>query len=331
MPSFTLPNQIQFFYLDIGVPVKDDYSTFFIVHGHTYHSGLFFPLLSVGKARSHRIIVVNRREYPGSTPYNADELKVFAEGPDEARYKQLIDGGANLSLLLDGLVQSLSLPQTISIVGWSLGSTFALAMVASITTLPNGSRARLSKHVRRTIIWDAPSQPMGIPGKGYLPLPDVNLPPEVRGVEFGKWITGYFNHGDLSKRNFEELNERNHDASRIRTFEDLPPEELMAIVDLAPGPKCDTPLCEPPFCKVENEVVTRALFNPEVRTAWARMKIWHMICDRSIWNVITCWWILEQKVKAAKASELAINFTTVEGANHFFMWDDPEGYVEQHY
>ncbi len=105
--------------------------------------------------RSQRILLVNRRGYPGSTPYNVDELRTFAEGPDNARYSQLIDDGTNCALLLDGLIQSLSLPQEggVAVVGWSLGNKFTLAMIASIETLPEDVQVRLGMFVKRTIIW----------------------------------------------------------------------------------------------------------------------------------------------------------------------------------
>ncbi|KAF5372443.1 hypothetical protein D9757_009928 [Collybiopsis confluens] len=311
-------NRIRFYYQDSGAPSgNNNYLTFFIVHGHTYHSNLFLPVLLVGKSRGHRVILVNRREYSGSTPYTAEELAVFANGPDDARYKQLINDGAYLSLLLNGLIQSLSLPKRVSIVGWSLGNIFTLPMVASITTLPEDVRARLALHVKRTIIWDAPSHPMGIRKDAYIPLWDETLPPEERGKEFMKWLTNYFSHSKLSERNFDTLNKREHDPSRKRTFEDLPTEELFKIIHLPPGSKCDTPLCEPPFANVENKVVTEALFDPKVRQIWGDMKVWHMVGDNNPWNIIFCWWTLEAEVKKAKSQEPAIHFTINNGANHF--------------
>lgn len=99
---------------------------------------------------------MNRREYAGSTPYSEQELKVIAEGPDEARHDRLIADGADCALLLDGLIQSLSLPQKrggIAIVGWSLGNIFILSLLAAIKTLPEESQVRLNSSVKRAILW----------------------------------------------------------------------------------------------------------------------------------------------------------------------------------
>ncbi|KAJ3871571.1 hypothetical protein F5051DRAFT_457042 [Lentinula edodes] len=333
MPTYTLSNNVQFFYEDTGAPGAQEYTTFFVVHGHTYHSGLFKKLLQVAHSHSHRMIAVNRREYAGSTPYSEAELKVFAEGPDEERFKLLITEGANLALLLDGLIDSLSLPKNgdIAIVGWSLGNIFTIPLLASINTLPPQVRDRLGLHVKRTILWDAPSQPLGIesPPEAYNPLWDEELAPEARGVEFGKWLTYYFVHGDLSNHDMKEFNYRYNDPNKKRTFEDLPLEELFKIIDLSPGAKCDTPLCEPPFAKVERDIVKMALFDSKTRAAWRGMKVWHILGYANAWNVHLAAWKLEEQVHAAASLEPAVDFTILKGVNHFGMWDDPEALVNR--
>ncbi|KAJ3737782.1 hypothetical protein DFJ43DRAFT_1148945 [Lentinula guzmanii] len=328
MPIFTLPNHVRFFYEDSGVPAKEDYTTFFIIHGHTYHSGLFKLLLPVGLERNHRILLVNRRDYPQSSPYSAGELKVFAEGPDEARYAQLLNDGSDLALLLDRLIQSLSLPQSgVAIVSWSLGNVFGLPLLASITMLPVDTQARLGLFVKRTILWDAPCEPMGIPFPPgtYHPFLDDSTPVEDRGVVFAQWLTSYFPHGDLSKHDFSSLNQQDHDKTKKHSFEDLSREELFKIIDLAPGSRCDTHLCSPPYLGIEKKIMNKALYDPSVRAAWKNMKVWEMVGDQNPWNVIYCWWTWQEEVKAANTQDPAINFTVNPGANHFFMWDDPEG------
>ncbi|GAW03752.1 hypothetical protein LENED_005496 [Lentinula edodes] len=38
MPIFSSASDIQFYYADSGVPSISDYTTYFIVHGHSYHA-----------------------------------------------------------------------------------------------------------------------------------------------------------------------------------------------------------------------------------------------------------------------------------------------------
>lgn len=105
------------------------------------------------------MITINRRDYPGSTPYDKDELHVLAQGSDEQRLSLLLNEGLNLALLLDGLIVSLSLPSRVVIVGWSLGNLLVLSMLAAVSDLLSSSslhesvRERLALSVCKTILW----------------------------------------------------------------------------------------------------------------------------------------------------------------------------------
>lgn len=101
------------------------------------------------------MIAINRRDYPGSTSYTEAELDVFADGSDEQRVSLLLSEGTNLVLLLDGLIDSLSLPPKVVIVGWSLGNTYMMSMLTSISEslVPQSARERLALSVHKIIIW----------------------------------------------------------------------------------------------------------------------------------------------------------------------------------
>lgn len=45
MPTLTLPNGIEFFYIDSGIPSTPAYTTYFVIHGHSFHSGKSFCML----------------------------------------------------------------------------------------------------------------------------------------------------------------------------------------------------------------------------------------------------------------------------------------------
>lgn len=102
-----------------------------------------------------RIICVNRRGYPGSTPYTTDELKAVRHGSDEERTVFLEEEGFLLALFVDGLIRTLSLPKQggVSIAGWSMGVIYALALRASIVYFPNHLRLRLKAYVKSFILW----------------------------------------------------------------------------------------------------------------------------------------------------------------------------------
>ncbi|KAJ7780770.1 Alpha/Beta hydrolase protein [Mycena maculata] len=316
---------IQFAFTDTGAPANAaDYTTFILVHGHTYHAGVFQKLLPLAAASSVRIICINRREYQGSTPHTPEELRVYASGSDQERAVLMNEAGVNLALAIDGIIQKFELPSGVALAGWSLGNTFVMAAMSVITSLPDVARTRLQAAVKTIIMWDPPSQALGIasPPNAYVPLYDPEIEPAARGPAFGKWVASYFIHGDLSTHDPDKLNYRNADPERKATYEDMPFPELLTIVDFSVGDKCDTILTEPPFAATLATLVEKALFNPKVRAAWPNTKVAYMYGTANAWNVPFTVWDIEKRVETATGSAPII-FRPIKEANHFVMWEDP--------
>ncbi|KAK7039327.1 AB hydrolase-1 domain-containing protein [Favolaschia claudopus] len=329
MPTVHIPGKnLQFFFTDSGAPPDKlaDYTTFILVHGHTYHGAVFQKLLPLAASQTMRLICINRREYPGSTSHTADELAVYASGMEEERAVLMHQAGVNLALAIDGIIQQCDLPSAgdVAIAGWSLGNTFVLAAVEAIMDLPPPVRERLQSFVKTVIMWDPPCQALGIanPPKAYVPLYDEDLPPAARGPAFAKWVASYFVHGDLSTHDPNQLNYRDPDLLRKATFEDTPLDEVLSIIDFTVGDKCDTIVTLSPFASVVASLVENALFAPGIRAAWKNTKMVHMYGLANSWNVLYAVWDLERRVEAAQG-KAPITFRPIEGANHFIMWEDP--------
>ena len=116
-----------------------------------------------------RIVLPNRRDYPGSAPFSPEELENLSklanatpgspeavEGTEQemkARAREVYD------YLID-LVKTERIPpvqgQTGGIVlaGWSLGATWITALLAHVATFPVGD-IRLSEYVRRLVYYGA--------------------------------------------------------------------------------------------------------------------------------------------------------------------------------
>jgi pimeloyl-ACP methyl ester carboxylesterase len=172
MPSHTLKSGVEFFFTDSGAIANIDYTTLVIIHGHTFHSGkalaffffkvathffalgIFQRLNPLAQPNSLRIISVNRRCYPGSSGYSAEELAVFNEGTDAERASLLEQQGRDLALFVDGLITELSLPRKggIALIGWSMGTIFLLSLIASVGTLPADTRDRLASFVHTVVL-----------------------------------------------------------------------------------------------------------------------------------------------------------------------------------
>ncbi|KAJ7031108.1 hypothetical protein C8F04DRAFT_1041807 [Mycena alexandri] len=329
MPKVTIPNtSLEFFFTDNGAPTAEKYTTYIIVHGHSYHAAVFQRLVPLASERGVRLICVNRREYPGSTPHTAQELRVYASGSHEERATLLHEEGVNLAICVDEIIQKYAL-SSVTLVSWSLGNTFTMAAMASILSFPVQSQLRIRTSVKRVILWDAPIEALGIPcpPNSYLPLYDTELAPEARGPVFSKWVQSYFNHNDLSSHDPKQLNYRTHDTSKRRTFEDLSPAEFQGMADHSASDRCDTVLTKPPFASIISAVVEQALFNPDIRSAWNHPGISYVVGEANPWNVLVAAWTIQERVKEFNG-KTPISFTFVEGVNHFGMWDDPKKFLD---
>ncbi|KAJ6483974.1 Alpha/Beta hydrolase protein [Mycena sanguinolenta] len=332
MPTLVLKNGVAFGYTDTGaLPGGREYTTLVIIHGHTYHSGTFQHLNPFARPNALRVICVNRREYPGSSPYSPAELKTFAEGTEAERTALLEQQGRDLAMFLDGILE-LSIPQAggIVLIGWSIGSLYLLALIACVKTLPAATQERLCR-VRSVIMFQAPSLAFGLPTpKGRLiPHDDPDVPVEARGPAFAKWVSSYFMHGDLSTRNIDNLAYNNTDPNKPSTMETFKPEEFLAMTDFGPADRYDSIVCLPPFADVVSKQTNKALFDVTVREAWSGARFWNVYGTAEPWNIIYAAWVLEAQSRATHNSKLALDFKVIPGCNHFLVWEDPERAINE--
>ena len=145
----------------------------------------------------------------------------------------------------------------------------------------------------------------------YLPLKDV--PTEARGAAFAKWVSSYYKHGDLSSRDFSQLNQHESDTSKKPTTDTIPLEELLTIADSRPGAKCETFLVESKdFLSLYIKQTTKALFGPQIREDWGEHPVWFVYFEASFWLAIYAAWNLKEEDKTSE-----INFKSIPDANHF--------------
>ncbi|KAH9475299.1 hypothetical protein JR316_0012410 [Psilocybe cubensis] len=350
MPTITAKDVV-FHYTDSGLPTQcEEYSTLFVIHGHSFHSGksgilwyslglnplclrlgIFSTLFPVASKESLRVICLDRREYQGSTPYTAEELRIIHEGTDAERLDLLTFEGVYLALGIEGLIRELDLPPGSGggLVGWSMGNMFSLAVINAINhrAIPEDVRSRL-KNLEGTqlltYIADPPFQVLGLdsPPEYYSPLWDDDIPEGDRGSAFAHWISSYFNHDmeALAQRDPSKLNKR-HPSSKKPTAERMTIDELVAVTDFRPGPKCDTAFGGPGYHTAQRLNYQNALFGaaPNSRN-WHLRNVVHLYGVESAWSIIYTVWVLEDEDKTTKR----IEFKAIQGVNHFMMWDEPE-------
>ena len=120
----------------------------------TRSPGVFKQILPLASTFALRIICLSRREYEGSTPYSEDELKTIHDGSEAERADFFRNEGTLIALFVDEIIQSLSLPKKggVTVVGWSLGNLYTIAMRASINDLPDNTKQRLKEYTRGFVV-----------------------------------------------------------------------------------------------------------------------------------------------------------------------------------
>ncbi|CDO72522.1 hypothetical protein BN946_scf184983.g5 [Trametes cinnabarina] len=338
-------------YLDSGAPAgRTDYTTIVLIHGWGWHSGVFKRLLPFAAQNNTRLLLVNRRDYPGSKPYTPEERKHFAcvaEGaPDSLQAKEdakavMRDRARELFDFLVDYVRREKVPQAngkeggIVIVGWSLGSTWITSLLASVDQFPEDD-VQLSKYVRRVVLFDASFICYGYtpPPDSYEPLYDESLSDSERVARFAVWVTGYYAHGDVWTEGDKALEYRNALPDPPPTMTRMTPQDL---VETTCGPPQEPGGSEPVLAQVgvrqggwlAMKDGAFYLREPQVHGAsnWTDVEVVALWGDRSIWEMPWGTMLLQRELDEAKKEGKRVREVKAvrfNGANHFAQWDLPE-------
>ncbi|KAL1748054.1 hypothetical protein HDZ31DRAFT_80041 [Schizophyllum fasciatum] len=344
MPTLTISTGLQYAYADSGPPESpSNYSTLFFIHGYAFYStgdlllsldgrrspafsrtGICKRLLPVASKQGVRLICINRRAYPDSTPFTEDEKRIFRSGTDEERKSLLRGEGESLALLIDALISALDLPMHVSVLAWSMGNVYLLALLASIKRLPGEIAQRLKAHVMSFILWDPPDEALGYDRpRIYTPFTDENVPLDQRGLAFVRWLGKYWTH-DHGSRNPKLLNAHAPDADPPPTTEGMPPDELVHLTDFAAAATCDTWVVHPSLMHLIADLREEALCAPALMRAWQEPEIHYLWTEHGPWMMFWAKWQLENDLARRKQDMPRIQFRMMEGCNHFSQWDAPE-------
>ena len=130
--------------------------------------------------------------------------------------------------------------------------------------------------------------------------------------DFAQWVSSYYQHGDLSSRDFAILEQTKGVTSKKPTTDTIPAEELQAITDFGPI-AYETVLIESEhFISLFKKQMMKALFDPQIREDWGGHQVWCVYGEASTWLVHYTFWQLE---KIDKSSEIKVK--VIPGANHF--------------
>ncbi|KZV62276.1 hypothetical protein PENSPDRAFT_254588 [Peniophora sp. CONT] len=190
---------------DTGVPAGAErtHKTLVLIHGLAFQSTVFTRMLPYARTHSARIILVNRRGYPGAEPFTRDERDVLskAQGGDALAAGAAKDWwtvrAEEVLSLLESIVEKGDVPpRSIILAGWSYAGLWMTALL-SLPPQHTTGRVDVGQYVRRVICYDSSYRRLGLPEPAipmFSPFTDISIAPEDKRAAFIHWITGYYSH-----------------------------------------------------------------------------------------------------------------------------------------
>ncbi|KAI1789098.1 hypothetical protein LXA43DRAFT_595792 [Ganoderma leucocontextum] len=338
-------------FCDSGAPEgSTDYTTLVIIHGLGWHSGVFTKLIPLVHAQNARLVLVNRRDYPGATPYSPVERAHLFTAALEATTDVAAARPKVVTIMKEGAIDVFKLlarfiadnhvppaqPQAnsggIVLVGWSLGTAWLTALLASVPPL-SADAVDLTEYVRRIVFYDPPYLALGFPpiDGGYQPFVDSSIPPEHVVEAFNVWVSGFIGHGET-----KDTLELGKPPSSLRsTFKTLTAEECVSALDPVPvDPRggSDTALMNAgafsgAFATLREEALRLHAAGDGTMNGWDAVEVRHVWCGASPWAMPWAAMCLQEEIaeKRKAGSHLrALTFSRLRGANHLVHWEEPE-------
>lgn len=323
---------VELSYIDSGAPANTPYTTIFAIHGMNFTNLVFERLLEIAPSRGVRVVAINRRPFPGSTPFTQDEVNVTITGGDEERDAQMEARGHEIGTFIATFIQRFSLPPPsddkktggVCLLGWSVGALFQLAAIATADTLPEAARSVLSSHIRSLILYEPGPIALGLPmpAQNWNPLVDTTVPEALRLEAFGQWVTSYFDHANVVTQDLDSLSWVVPSLSRPPTIFGIPAGKRSAMYRLGEDAATDLPF----LFFFANQILKsyrKACYDPKISALFPQMKRSFLCGDKTAAFGVNGMWAMKDD-QAVHGPKTEIVYKMIRGTNHFGHWDDPE-------
>ncbi|OSD07661.1 hypothetical protein PYCCODRAFT_1401603 [Trametes coccinea BRFM310] len=330
--SLNVGNGVQLAYLDSGVPPRhaSPYTTVFALHGEVYYSPIFQKIIDLAPSANVRFVAITRRDYNGSTPYDASEIQVLSNGTSSEKAAFLQARGSEIVNFIDTFNKIHDLPPIssdgqeggIALLGWSFGNAFTLATLSNIHTYAAPLKNLLVSRLRALILHEPVPFALGTPiaPGSWWPQIDDSISVDIQGPATVQWLTSYFQHGNISTRDPSVLSLILPSIARPPSIFNMTQSQVDGMTNIAPSLGSDEFLIVNGAPQLLDSYRS-ALFNASIRNALPRMKASLIAGDMSLQFGITGLWNVQEDDEAAGGG--FVNFTVVHGFNHFALWDEP--------
>jgi len=281
---------------DTGAPQNvNQYTTVVFLHGYTWHSGALIHLLPFANEHHVRIVLVNRRDYPGATATTEEDLTrlkaASAATPEAAGILRayIKDRAREVYALLESFIVTEGISQEggLVVIGWSFGSVFLNALLVYAPAFPAG-KVTVASYIKRVVAYDTI---MGYPtpANWYSPLKSSSAVSEgnshrLSGPVLTRWATGYFKHGQVPSELEQETPLSNPTPTIFRMTE----EEISAARFLPPGSPGGSDYLLTLATRQHSltaELRKAILVPADNDNEWSRVTFRLMWGDHSIWEV----------------------------------------------
>ncbi|KZT68307.1 alpha/beta-hydrolase [Daedalea quercina L-15889] len=345
MPLAPIDDQgTHYYYEDTGAPPGSaDYTTLVLIHGALIHGASFRTLFPFAPQHNCRLVTLNMRDYPGSTPYTNAELAAM-RGPDrDGQRTQLHKRGLEISAFIMWFIRKENIPPFklvgekasggISILGWSWGNTMTLSFVARARELPKEDQEFLETYMRTLVIYElSPHSSLSSTScfdETHNPMRDQTLTGEQQAAAFLLWVSGYYAHSPLLLDSLASLNRE--EAEVLLATERVtnpPPQQVPTVQRLTAEEKAATAanhVWARSQIFFQPEIIDMELYRENTRVAlqdasiWPRFRVCLVWADMTIGEVLlTSWDIVRHAKMAWPERGRQIEVVRLEGGNHFF-------------
>ncbi|KAJ3491940.1 hypothetical protein NLI96_g354 [Meripilus lineatus] len=234
-----------FYYEDSG-PVDDqgrsELGTLVLIHGGYFNSEI-----------NLRIVLLNLRDFHGSTPFSQSELDEIHSDDIEICRNFLKDRANEIAWFLKWYIEKENVPKLneqqgrrvggISIATWSAGGCFSISLLGFADSIPGPTRQFFGDYLRSVVLYDPPCFVFGsasLPVQ-YAPLVDPALSDSQKTEIFPEWVTAYHTHrvsSMLSSQNPYEFPTRADFLQDVASAQDKEPGPTISRIptEILEGP-----------------------------------------------------------------------------------------------
>ncbi|KAI0690983.1 hypothetical protein BC835DRAFT_1280048 [Cytidiella melzeri] len=334
------------YYEDSGAPEGAlDYSTIIITHGLLFHGAVFRPLFAHASAQNLRIVVVNQRDYPGSSLLNEPELaRVLSQEPEE-QAAALRGQGVELATFIAHFIEAEKVPVPtvvdgkdvggISFLAWSQGNSVLLSFLSNISLLDAHTSTLLERYMPRYFYADPPSWVLGYPTPPGLTTPihgPLSVEVSEKAKKFGECVGTYYNpleEHDITVDallNRYDMHSATGEAKYLCTTSRIPNSELDALIAPEIFPRAGVALAF--ASEVYDECFQRALCDTEGR--WSHLRVVSIWPNMSVWPCTLAGKVMADRMTSPPTKwkvRRDVDRVWIKGANHFFHYEEPDKFL----